>query len=154
MEEAMAQMDEKISNLKDSIAGTDVTKGKLEGQINVLKEQIHTAQLTKEHLGERIAPLRRSRKNAGSRGALMMHSVRNMRRSLQRLKRPGNRHRKNYSRSRRRLPVVKKALKRENEIIELLNRKASVKGRTAALRYDARTDPDPKIPVESKTLTA
>ena len=57
MEEAMTQMDEKISNLKDSIAGTDVTKGKLEGQINVLKEQIHTAQLTKEHLGERIASI-------------------------------------------------------------------------------------------------
>ncbi len=112
MEEAMTQMDEKISNLKDSIAGTDVTKGKLEGQINVLKEQIHTAQLTKEHLGERIASIEAQQEERRQQGALMMHSVRNMRRSLQRLKRPGNRHRKNYSRFRQRLLVVRKALKR------------------------------------------
>ena len=49
MEEAMTQMDEKISNLKDSIAGTDVTKGKLEGQINVLKEHIYMHSLPREH---------------------------------------------------------------------------------------------------------
>ncbi len=32
----------------------------------------------------------------------------------------------------------------KNEIIELLNRKASVKAGQQRLRYDARTDPDPK----------
>ena len=63
MEQAIEETDTKIGNIKDAIAGTDVMKGKLEGQINVLKEQIHTAELTDEHLGERIESIESQKKD-------------------------------------------------------------------------------------------
>ena len=38
-----------------------VTKGKLEGQINVLNEQIHTAEMTDEHLKSRLDSIDREK---------------------------------------------------------------------------------------------
>ena len=44
LEKQVAQADEQIGELQQSMNDTGVSKEKLEGQINVLREQIHTAQ--------------------------------------------------------------------------------------------------------------
>lgn len=54
MEQAISDMDEKINSLRENITNTSVMKEKLESQIQVLNEQIHTAETTDEHLQGRL----------------------------------------------------------------------------------------------------
>ena len=52
--QSMAQMDEKINSIRENISNTSVMKEKLESQIQILTEQIHTAKMTDEHLQSRL----------------------------------------------------------------------------------------------------
>ena len=54
MERAMEQLDELITKNREDLSNTNVMKGKLEGQINVLNEQIKAARLTDENLKIRM----------------------------------------------------------------------------------------------------
>ena len=54
MERTMEQLDELITKNRSDLSNTDVMKGKLEGQINVLNEQIKAARLTDENLKIRM----------------------------------------------------------------------------------------------------
>ena len=56
-EKQVAQADEQIGELQQSMNDTGVSKEKLEGQINVLREQIHTAQQNEEHVRSRVEAL-------------------------------------------------------------------------------------------------
>ena len=135
MEEAMAQMDEKISNLKDSIAGTDVTKGKLEGQINVLKEQIHTAQLTKEHLGERITSIEAQQEERRQQGSTYDAQRQEYETQLAAIEKTREQAQEKLQSIQAEITRCKEGIEEgKNEIIELLNQKASVKA--GQQRYD------------------
>ena len=135
MEEAMTQMDEKISNLKDSIAGTDVTKGKLEGQINVLKEQIHTAQLTKEHLGERIASIEAQQEERRQQGSTYDAQRQEYETQLAAIEKTRKQAQEKLQSIQAEITRCKEGIEEgKNEIIELLNQKASVKA--GQQRYD------------------
>ena len=57
LEENVAKADEHISALQQRMNETGVSREKLEGQINVLREQIHTAQQNEEHVKSRIEAL-------------------------------------------------------------------------------------------------
>ena len=48
------QLDEKIEAARSNLSDTGLMRGKLEGEINVLKEQIHSAEGNKEHLNTRL----------------------------------------------------------------------------------------------------
>ena len=52
--QSMAQLDEKITSIRENISNTSVMKEKLESQIQILTEQIHTAEMTDEHLQSRL----------------------------------------------------------------------------------------------------
>ena len=52
--QSMAEMDEKINSIRENISNTSVMKEKLESQIQILTEQIHTAEMTDEHLQSRL----------------------------------------------------------------------------------------------------
>ena len=52
--QSMVQMDEKINSIRQNISNTSVMKEKLESQIQILTEQIHTAEMTDEHLQSRL----------------------------------------------------------------------------------------------------
>jgi chromosome segregation protein len=54
MEEAISQMEEKINSIRENISNSSVMKEKLESQIQILNEQIHTAEMTDEHLQSRL----------------------------------------------------------------------------------------------------
>ncbi len=54
MEREMEQLDELINTNRENLSNTNVMKGKLEGQINVLNEQIKAAQMTDDNLKLRI----------------------------------------------------------------------------------------------------
>ena len=57
LEENVAKADERIGELQQRMNETGVSREKLEGQINVLREQIHTAQQNEEHVKSRIEAL-------------------------------------------------------------------------------------------------
>lgn len=61
MERQMEELDELITANREELGSTSVTKGKLEGQINVLTEQIKAAQTTDENLRLRIEAAERER---------------------------------------------------------------------------------------------
>ncbi|MBO5246229.1 MAG: chromosome segregation protein SMC, partial [Eubacterium sp.] len=54
LQDMLREIDEQITATREEISGTSVTKGKLEGEINVLKEQIHSAQMSDEHFKTRM----------------------------------------------------------------------------------------------------
>ena len=53
MEQSMKEKDEELAAFREEMGNTTVLKGKLEGQINVLKEQIHALQQSEEHFHTR-----------------------------------------------------------------------------------------------------
>lgn len=55
-------IDELINKTKENINNASLTKNKLEGQINVLNEQIHTAETTDEHLKSRLESIENDKK--------------------------------------------------------------------------------------------
>ena len=54
MQLEIAALDESIDSRKTELSDTNVLRGKLEGQINVLKEQINSARSNEEHFKSRI----------------------------------------------------------------------------------------------------
>ena len=50
----MAELDERINVLRETINNSSMTKSKLESQIQILTEQIHAAEMTDEHLQGRL----------------------------------------------------------------------------------------------------
>ncbi len=56
-EQDMEEMDAKITEIREELSNTNVMKGKLEGQINVLNEQIKAAQMTDDSLKARLDQL-------------------------------------------------------------------------------------------------
>lgn len=54
VEAEMEALDEQIEKARASLTDTSVLRGKLEGEINVLKEQIHSAKGNKEHFQNRL----------------------------------------------------------------------------------------------------
>ena len=139
LEGDMGAMDEEINLLRDRLNNTTVLKGKLEGQVNVLKEQIHTAELTGEHLAERLASIDREKQerleskqtyeNQRSEEEERLREIRERREQAQET-----------------LTQVQEEIRRcteniekgKSEIIELLNNKASVKARQQ--RYDTMAE--------------
>ena len=139
LEGDMGAMDEEINSLRDQLNNTTVLKGKLEGQVNVLKEQIHTAELTEEHLAERLASIDREKQerleskqtyeNQRSEEEERLREIRERREQAQET-----------------LTQVQEEIRRctediekgKSEIIELLNNKASVKARQQ--RYDTMAE--------------
>ncbi len=135
MEQAIADMDARITSLRENISNATVAKGKLEGQINVLKEQIHTAKLTDEHLQSRLAALDadkkerlESRRVYDEKKAALDEQMKDVQKRTQDAK--------------VQLETVQAEIaccsegieKGKNEMIDLLNRKASTKARQQ--RYD------------------
>ena len=63
--ESITEMDEKINAIRENISNTSVMKEKLESQIQILAEQIHTAEMTDEHLQSRLDAIARETEGKG-----------------------------------------------------------------------------------------
>ena len=135
MEQEMAVMDEKINTIRDNLSNSTVMKGKLEGQINVLNEQIHTAEMTDEHLQSRLDSIDREKEERIK--SKESYDVQKQELDAQlaeieakKAEAAGHLHTLQEEISR----CTEGIEKGKNEIIELLNKKASTKARQQ--RYD------------------
>ncbi len=130
MEQDMADMDEKITGIRENISNSTVMKGKLEGQINVLNEQIHTAEMTDEHLQSRLDSIDREKEERVKSKASYDKEKEELDVQLTEIE-------AKKSDAMMRLHTLQEEIARctegiekgKNEIIELLNKKASVKAR-------------------------
>lgn len=77
MESEIEQLEQAIGEVRENLSGSTVLKGKLEGQINVLKEQIHTAEMTDEHLKDRLDSIEKTHRIALRRKMFMAGNERN-----------------------------------------------------------------------------
>ncbi|MDD6306216.1 MAG: chromosome segregation protein SMC [Clostridiales bacterium] len=135
MEQDMEQMEERINSLRENLSNSTVLKGKLEGQINVLNEQIHTAELTDEHLQSRLSSIDREREERIESKKTYDEQKADAECQLAEI---GER----KAKAKEALELLQAEISRCNEgmekgkseIIELLNNKASIKARQQ--RYD------------------
>ena len=139
MEAELAQMEEEIASVRENLNNSTVLKGKLEGQINVLKEQIHTAELTDEHLKSRLSSIEREK---AERLASKERYDEEKESLLLLLSEIGQKKETAQSRLNGLLEKIKSCTdgieKGKSEVIELLNQKASVKARQQ--RYDTMAE--------------
>ncbi len=130
MEQDMTLMDEKITTIRENLSNSTVMKGKLEGQINVLNEQIHTAEMTDEHLKSRLDAIDREKEERLQSKAAYDKEKEEL--DAQLLDIEGKK-----AQATAQLLTLQEEITRctegiekgKNEIIELLNKKASVKAR-------------------------
>jgi len=135
MENSIEEMDKRISTIKDSIAGTDVMKGKLEGQINVLKEQIHTAELTDEHLKERTDAIEAQKAEKAEQKSGYEEQKAEYDSQMEKVETTRKQAEEKLQAIQIEINRCKEGIESgKNEIIELLNQKASTKAKQQ--RYD------------------
>ncbi|MGN0141502.1 MAG: chromosome segregation protein SMC [Roseburia sp.] len=130
MEQDMEVLDGKITAIRDNISNSTVMKGKLENQISVLQEQIHSAELTDEHMQDRIDSIDRDKEERiKSRESYATEQAE----LKEQLAAVGERRKAAEEQLRTLQAEIARCNegieKGKNEIIELLNNKASIKAR-------------------------
>lgn len=128
LEQSLTALEEKQNMLRDRLSESTLLKGKLEGQINVLNEQIRSAKLTDEHFKSRLLDIDREKEE---RERSLFEYEREREQIGQELE-------KSLEESRRcagKLAALQEEIRKcseqmeqgKSEMIGLLNRKASVK---------------------------
>jgi len=135
MEQDLEQIEEHINSLRENISNSTVLKGKLEGQINVLKEQIHTAEMTDEHLQSRLSSIDREREERVESKTTYDEQKAEAERQLEEIGERRAEAQQALAGLQAEIAKCNEGMERgKSEIIELLNNKASIKARQQ--RYD------------------
>ena len=135
LEQSLTAFEEKQNILRDKLSESTLLKGKLEGQINVLNEQIRSAKMTDEHFKSRLLDIDREK-------AERERSLAEYEREREQLGQELAGSLEESARYGGELAAVQEEIRKcseqieqgKNEIIGLLNRKASVKA--GQQRYD------------------
>ncbi|WP_075718660.1 chromosome segregation protein SMC [Roseburia sp. 499] len=135
MEQDMEAADERIAALREEIGNTTVLKGKLEGQINVLKEQIHTAEQSEEHFRSRQEAINRDKGQRQEQKAAYEKDKSELDVQMQAMADEKAKVMEHFQKIQDEIERCTRGIEEgKNEIIELLNNKASTKARQQ--RYD------------------
>ncbi len=135
MEQDMEAADARIAALREEIGNTTVLKGKLEGQINVLKEQIHTAEQSEEHFRTRQEAINQDRAQRQEQKAAYEKDKAELDVQMQAMAEEKAKVMEHFQKIQDEMERCTKGMEEgKNEIIELLNHKASTKARQQ--RYD------------------
>lgn len=135
MEQDMENADEHITALREELGNTTVLKGKLEGQINVLKEQIHTAEQSEEHFRTRQEAINQDKAQRLEEKAAYEEDKKEMDAQMREMAEEKARVMEHFQKIQSEIERCTKGMEDgKNEIIELLNHKASTKARQQ--RYD------------------
>ena len=135
MEQDMEAADAQITALREELGNTTVLKGKLEGQINVLKEQIHTAEQSEEHFRTRQEAINQDKEQRLEQKAAYEEEKKEMDAQMQHMAEEKARVMEHFQKIQSEIERCTRGMEDgKNEIIELLNHKASTKARQQ--RYD------------------
>ncbi len=129
------KMDENITAVRDEISNTSVLRGKLEGQINVLKEQIRGNQQSEELYANRRDAVLADREERGRSLAEYEQQAGELKRQMDEIVVRRQEAAGRLSQIQGTIAWCQEAIEQgKNEVIDLLNAKASTKGRMQ--RYD------------------
>ena len=135
MEQDMETADEHIAALREELGNTTVLKGKLEGQINVLKEQIHTAEQSEEHFRTRQEAINQDKEKRQEQKEAYEKDKAQLDVQMQTMAEEKSRVMEHFQKIQNEIERCSNGMEEgKNEIIELLNHKASTKARQQ--RYD------------------
>lgn len=130
LEQAIADMDEQITSIRENISNTTVMKGRLEGQINVLNEQIHTAETTDEHLQSRLDAIEAEKKERLESRKTYDEKKSALDEQLAAMTEKREAAQEELAKMQAEIAKCSEGMEAgKNEIIELLNNKASIKAR-------------------------
>ena len=134
-EQDMETLEGAISLVREELGNTSVLKGKLEGQINVLKEQIHGAEQNEEHFANRREVVLKDKAERESELSVYEEQAKELEQQLAAAGEKRDAVMERYSRVAGEIARCQEGIEQgKNEIIELLNNKASTKARMQ--RYD------------------
>ena len=130
LERDVEAIEEKITSIRDTISNSSVTKGKLEGQINVLNEQIHTAKMTDEHMRKRLETIESEKKERLSTKFGYEKEKADLDGQLTNISERKETAQNQYQEVQKKAAKLKEEIENgKNELIQLLNQKASIKAR-------------------------
>ena len=139
MESEIEQLEQAIGEVRENLNGSTVLKGKLEGQINVLKEQIHTAEMTDEHLKDRLDSIEKDTQDRLAQKDVYGREREELLEALAGISERKQAAEKELDELRNGMKECSDGIERgKSEIIELLNNKASVKARKQ--RFDTMAE--------------
>lgn len=139
MEQDMTDMDETINSIRENLNSATVMKGKLEGQINVLNEQIRSAELTDEHMQSRLDSLDRERKERVAGKSTYDVEKAGLDAQLEEILNKKKEEQTQLESIQAEIARCTESMEKgKSEIIELLNSKASIKARQQ--RYDTMAE--------------
>lgn len=131
----MEEADVRISAVRDELGSTTVLKGKIEGQINVLREQINTAEQSEEHFKTRQEAINQEKEGRLTQKAAYEKEKLELDVQMQGMEDEKSRVMTRFGEIQNEIQRCSQEMEKgKNEIIELLNNKASTKARQQ--RYD------------------
>ena len=139
IEGQIALLDETIEKGRTSLTDTSVLRGKLEGEINVLKEQIHFARSNEEHLKQRKEAVQREidEKNKDKDGILGDKKI--IDEQVAQIESTRNEAREKLLAVQNKIEELNNNIESgKNTIIDALNKRATIKSKLG--RYDTMTE--------------
>lgn len=128
IERELEVMEETLAVLRDGISEANVNRGKLEGERNVLKEQIHAAELTDEHVRDRLAAIGREEEDRQQTKQQREREKETLMQEMAELLVQKQQAQKELGALQAHLRECNEGMEKgKSEIIELLNQKASLK---------------------------
>ncbi len=134
-ERDMEKADAQLASLREELNNTTVLKGRLEGEINVLREQIHAAQQSEEHFRVRQEEIDRDKALRMEQKAGFVREMEQFQRELSSVEEQKIQVMAQYQEIQEEIARCSRGIENgKNEMIELLNNKASTKAKQQ--RYD------------------
>ena len=139
IEGQIALLDETIEKSRTSLTDTSVLRGKLEGEINVLKEQIHFAKSNEEHLKQRKEAVRKEIDEKNKDKGDILEDKKIIDEQVAQIESTRNEAREKLLAVQNKIEELNNNIESgKNTIIDALNKRATIKSKLG--RYDTMTE--------------
>ncbi len=127
------ELEQEIEDTRNTLTDTSVMRGKLEGEINVLKEQIKSAQGNEQHFNERIASIEAQLKEKEEEKGKILESKAVFDQKVAELEQARNEAKGSLSQVQARIEELNNLIEvNKNKIIQTLNDRANIKSKMSS----------------------
>ncbi len=135
IEGRIEQLEQEIEQARATLTDTGVMRSKLEGEINVLKEQIHSAEGNEEHLQSRIRSIQEQIDERAAQKDMILSEKNGIEEKLEQLEQERAAARKLLEETQAKIEELNNNIESgKNTIIDALNNRATIKSKLG--RYD------------------
>ena len=127
------ELEQEIEYARNTLTDTSVMRGKLEGEINVLKEQIKSAQGNEQHYNERIASVEEQLKSKEEEKAKILENKELVDKRVAELEKARNEAKGSLTQVQARIEELNDLIEvNKNKIIQTLNDRANIKSKMSS----------------------